>query len=351
MQQWIVLTWASLLLATHLHAAEAPVAAKPPCCEFCTVPVAASKPLEYKPELIAEIVKAAKESGSIERGAAIFTNAKFACISCHQIGKLGGAVGPELTTVADTLTPEAIAESILWPARVIKQGYAAVTIITADGKSRTGYIEAETKDEIQLRDPATKELIKIATQTIEERVNAGTLMPNGIAEAMTADQRRDLVRLLMECRKSGKPLADLLATAHTVAKFQYEAAPLDPAEWRHHKHPVNRDRVYEFYQKEALHFKQHPGQLLPPDPGLDGGKYGHWGNQNEQTWANDAWGRWTWARCRVVSFAAKSKTWLCRVRCVSTWVSTRSVLMLTRCVTRHSGKERFCRFLRPGAAF
>ena len=29
--------------------------------------------------------------------------------------------------------------------------------------------------------------------------------------------------------------------------------------------------------------------LLPPFPGLDGGKQGHWGNQNEETWADGRW--------------------------------------------------------------
>ena len=31
--------------------------------------------------------------------------------------------------------------------------------------------------------------------------------------------------------------------------------------------------------------------LLPAFPGLDGGRAGHWGNQNEETWADDRWNR------------------------------------------------------------
>ena len=31
--------------------------------------------------------------------------------------------------------------------------------------------------------------------------------------------------------------------------------------------------------------------LLPEFPGLDGGKYGHWGNQNETAWTDDRWNR------------------------------------------------------------
>ena len=28
---------------------------------------------------------------------------------------------------------------------------------------------------------------------------------------------------------------------------------------------------------------------MPAYPGLDGGKYGHWGNQNEKTWEDGRW--------------------------------------------------------------
>lgn len=66
-------------------------------------------------------------------------------------------------------------------------------------------------------------------------------------------------------------------------------APLDLAahpSWQAH---VNRDRIYDFYAKQALQYGSMEAadvpQILPPYPGLDGGSYGHWGNQNdEQTW-------------------------------------------------------------------
>jgi hypothetical protein len=37
--------------------------------------------------------------------------------------------------------------------------------------------------------------------------------------------------------------------------------------------PVNRDRLYDFYLKEALFFRSQPNRphLLPAYPGLDGG--------------------------------------------------------------------------------
>ena len=68
-------------------------------------------------------------------------------------------------------------------------------------------------------------------------------------------------------------------------------APLDPSRTPAWQLPVNRDRLYDFYAKEAEHFGKlaEVPPLLPPFPGLDGGKLGHWGNQNEATWADDRW--------------------------------------------------------------
>jgi len=69
-------------------------------------------------------------------------------------------------------------------------------------------------------------------------------------------------------------------------------APLEPALWPDAGHPVNRDRIYDFYAKQADFFATQPDRLdliLPEFPGLDGGSYGHWGNQNEDVWKDGRW--------------------------------------------------------------
>lgn len=47
---------------------------------------------------------------------------------------------------------------------------------------------------------------------------------------------------------------------------------------------VNRYRLYDFYRRQADYYLSQPGTgaaLLPPYPGLDGGRRGHWGATNE----------------------------------------------------------------------
>jgi azurin len=88
-------------------------------------------------------------------------------------------------------------------------------------------------------------------------------------------------------------LDDLLPPpAPKTAEFAPTLEPLDKTSHIHWQAPVNRERVFDYYGKQALHFmKQKPlPELIPAFPGLDGGKQGHWGNQNDQvTWKDGRW--------------------------------------------------------------
>ncbi len=88
------------------------------------------------------------------------------------------------------------------------------------------------------------------------------------------------------------PLPSAKAPAATPpAAFAPDRAPLHPEQWPHWQAPVNRDRIFDFYAKEARHFvgvRPLP-EVLPPYPGLDGGTFGHWGNQNEASWRDGRW--------------------------------------------------------------
>ncbi|RBP42664.1 azurin [Roseimicrobium gellanilyticum] len=81
------------------------------------------------------------------------------------------------------------------------------------------------------------------------------------------------------------------AGAVSAALFEYRKEPLQPELWPNHKEHVNRDRIYDFYAKEALQFKgaDKLPAVTPPYPGLDGGTLGHWGNQSDDTWRDARW--------------------------------------------------------------
>ncbi len=249
-----------------------------------------TSPREYDAALVKLYAAEAKSFGDARHGALVFQNPKFACVSCHKIGKNGGSIGPDLTKVGLCLPLEQIVEEVMWPQRKVKDEFKVHALVMRDGKLHQGYKEREDAKEIVLRDPAAAKSMLFAKADIEERREGGSLMPDGLADAMTPQQRRDLFRFLMELGKSEHP-ADLTSHAHAVASFAIERTPLDPKRWPNWQHPVNRDRLYDFYARAADHFRTKPATpaLLPPFPGMDGGKFGHWGNQNEKTWADNRW--------------------------------------------------------------
>lgn len=233
------------------------------------------------------ILAAAQTGGDARRGAAVFNRATSACLSCHKVGAEGAAVGPELTRVAGCLAPEEIVEALWWPDRTVKPEYRAVAVTTAAGKVLQGILREETDAGIVLVD-ATGTRHEITAAEIDERRDIGSLMPKGLLAGMSGDDRLDLVRYLLELGR----MPGLESLAHRPAKLDLPREPLVPADWPNASAHVNRDRVYDGYARQAIQVRGRTPLplLLPPWPGLDGGSYGHWGNQNDaETWKDDRW--------------------------------------------------------------
>ena len=246
------------------------------------------------PSTIAALLADARTHGDPRRGAEVFASSKFACLSCHRVAGRGGEIGPDLAGAGTCIKPEEIVEAILWPTLKVKEGYDAVAVATVDGKVLQAYRQSEDDREIVLRDPASREVTRLPKAQVEAVKAVGTLMPEGLAASMTPSERRDLVRFLIDLGKPGSSTPEaLLRMAHAPAEFSFDRAPLDPQRYPSWQLPVNRDRIYDFYAKEADAFRKSAEipPLLPAFPGLDGVKYGHWGNQNEDTWSDDRWNK------------------------------------------------------------
>ncbi|WP_435011165.1 DUF6797 domain-containing protein [Tundrisphaera lichenicola] len=244
------------------------------------------------PSTIAALLAEARTQGDPRRGAEVFASTRFACLTCHKVAGRGGEVGPDLSGAGACIKPEEVVESVLWPRLKIKEGYESVSVATHDGRVLQGYRQMESDRELVLRDPTTNEVSRLPKDQVEAVQVVGTLMPEGLAGAMTPIERRDLVRFLIDLGKPGSTVPDsLLRMTHTPAEFTFERAPLDPYRTPGWTHPVNRERLYDYYAKEAEHFGKlaEVPTLLPPFPGLDGGVKGHWGNQNEDVWADSRW--------------------------------------------------------------
>jgi putative heme-binding domain-containing protein len=123
-------------------------------------------------------------------------SAALNCIACHRIGSSGGVVGPDLTGVGAGMRPDMIIESVLWPKRQVKEGYMSTTLMSDDGRIVSGYIQSEDDRKIVIRNAADGTLNTLQKKNIEERRNAGSLMPPGITASLDPTELRDLIKYL-----------------------------------------------------------------------------------------------------------------------------------------------------------
>ncbi|MCA9262730.1 MAG: hypothetical protein KDA60_02730 [Planctomycetales bacterium] len=253
------------------------------------------EPREYDPQFVKQMTINAERQGDVQRGLLWFASAQVACLSCHKVGDYGGSVGPELTTIGKDRSAEQIVESLLWPRREVKPEFMQWTIVKADGSAVQGYRLTESADAITLRDPSTQVSHTIPRDEVDEEIETGTLMPDGLLAAMPIERQLDLIRLLTQLGRDPSLALDTfqatLTHAHKPVPFPVERRPLSEIASPYWQLPVNRDRIYDWYRKQAAHFQHqtHVPRLLAAFPGLDGGDQGHWGNQDETTWSDGRW--------------------------------------------------------------
>jgi azurin len=196
---------------------------------------------------------------------------------------------------AGTLTayiPGAVPDHVRSKARICDGKWHAIAMQYEPGRVRLwldGKVVADTKIKLKPRSAARPNSIGIG------RLVSGRLGCRGAIDEVriTRGTREDLAQVPDAPFSKGedgvlghwnfddlKPVPEAIPQSFNRKPLEPEANPY----WEAH---INRFRVYDFYAKQALHYgklEQTP-HLLPHYPGLDGGKLGHWGYQNDQnTW-------------------------------------------------------------------
>jgi quinoprotein glucose dehydrogenase len=136
------------------------------------------------------------EGGDAKAGKDVFfERLDVACARCHTVKDKGGVVGPPLAKVGAERTREQILESILFPNKVIVQGYGQVMLAMKSDAIEVGRIEKETETEIKLilGDGSRKTLLKSEIRARKESLSA---MPDDISKPLSRRDLRDLVAYL-----------------------------------------------------------------------------------------------------------------------------------------------------------
>jgi putative heme-binding domain-containing protein len=129
----------------------------------------------------------------VAKGKTVFASR---CASCHQLGKEGNAIGPNLTAIGNKFGDQELLDAIINPSAAIVFGYEPWLVNTTDGQTIYGFLISENKQSIVIRDIAgqkhTIDVKKMASKQKQEK----SLMPDPVSNGLTEKDLADIVGFL-----------------------------------------------------------------------------------------------------------------------------------------------------------
>ncbi|HRI16003.1 MAG TPA: HEAT repeat domain-containing protein, partial [Verrucomicrobiota bacterium] len=163
-------------------------------------PIFAARPDVVAPEAYLQF--ALDNPGDSARGGKLFRDpAGLNCVGCHRLAGEGADVGPDLSNMGAQFGPRELAESILWPSRVVREGYQPIIVELKDGEEVAGLIKGESAELLTLRDSVGR-LRQIPKGEVSGRRQSDqSLMPEGLQAGLTLQEFADLVAFATSCRQ------------------------------------------------------------------------------------------------------------------------------------------------------
>ena len=132
-------------------------------------------------------------SASAVAGAELFQKN---CAACHQVGGVGGLVGPQLDGIG-TRGAHRLLEDVLDPNRYLDPGFRAVNIEATDDRVYTGLPRREEGELLIFADVTGKEISLKKSEIVEQRQSQLSLMPANFGDLLKPAELNDLVAFLM----------------------------------------------------------------------------------------------------------------------------------------------------------
>ncbi|WP_435008313.1 PVC-type heme-binding CxxCH protein [Tundrisphaera lichenicola] len=175
---------------------------------------------------IRELVGRAKRDGDANKGRAVFAKASSsnACATCHRVQGQGQWVGPDLSTIGTKYGHEELLRSIVFPNAAIGYNYKTNVLALADGRVLTGLVVEEAPDRIVLKTADGKRLTIRPADVEDRKITEVSLMPEGLAEAMTDAELVDLVAFLSTLNEP----VSIIGQYQAVGPIAGEDGPITP---------------------------------------------------------------------------------------------------------------------------
>ena len=140
---------------------------------------------------------------NFEKGKEAFRNAQ--CGICHRVFSEGGAIGPDLTAVANRFSQRDILEAIIDPNKTVMAQYENTTVTLKDGKEIIGrVIEENDKTLVLITDATAQTRAEVAKSDItKQSVSNVSPMPPALLNVLTKEELLDLLAYLQSGGVSG----------------------------------------------------------------------------------------------------------------------------------------------------
>jgi putative membrane-bound dehydrogenase-like protein len=117
------------------------------------------------------------------------------CLGCHVLYGEGGKVGPDLTG-SGRASLDYLLENLVDPGAVVAADYRMTVVTLRDGRVLAGMVSESTEKTMTLRMVQEETRVE-RSAVVKAQTLPDSMMPEGLLEALSAEQRRDLVGYLM----------------------------------------------------------------------------------------------------------------------------------------------------------
>ena len=150
---------------------------------------------ESRQTLLAELEQSLPP-GDVRRGQAVFLSARAGCYSCHEIGYLGGTIGPDLTHVGKVRTRRDLLEAIVLPSASLVRSYEPSTVVTTAGQTVSGLVRYDSSGVLTVVIDPTRTVTLESSEVEEISPSRVSIMPRGIDKMLSRQELADLVEFL-----------------------------------------------------------------------------------------------------------------------------------------------------------
>lgn len=122
------------------------------------------------------------------------------CRNCHRYSGQGQMIGPDIDRIAKDRSAAELLSSILEPSQKIAPEYAALTVLTEDDRLISGLVLHRDESLLRLRTVDGQTVTIPRDEIRQQRQPQKSLMPDGLAAELTAQELANLLAFLREQR-------------------------------------------------------------------------------------------------------------------------------------------------------